>query len=153
MHVLALDLGTRCGWAVFDGDRPVASGTWVLQKESQRKREGAGVKWLRLRALLDAVPESFPIGRVAYEDVKRHAGTKAAHAYGGALAVVQEWCEGRGLRPHGLAVGTIKKNATGKGNASKADMMAAARARWPAIAIEDDNHADALWIGDLASRK
>ena len=39
-------------------------------------------------------------------------------------------------------MGTIKKHATGKGNAGKAAMIAAARAR--GFAPQDDNEADAL---------
>ena len=39
---------------------------------------------------------------------------------------------------------TIKKYATGKGNAKKPHMLDAAKARWTGIV--DDNHADALWL-------
>ncbi|MDH1428274.1 hypothetical protein N5J23_17280 [Comamonas aquatica] len=41
-----------------------------------------------------------------------------------------------------MPVGTIKKHATGKGNAGKEDVIAAMRARGHAPA--DDNEADAL---------
>ena len=41
-----------------------------------------------------------------------------------------------------MPVGTIKKHATGKGNASKDEMVASARAR--GHAPTDDNEADAL---------
>jgi Holliday junction resolvasome RuvABC endonuclease subunit len=64
---------------------------------------------------------------------------------------VSSWCEERKIPYEGIPVATIKKHATGKGNAKKDAMMEAARARWPSVALEDDNHADALWIGDLAS--
>jgi crossover junction endodeoxyribonuclease RuvC len=148
MRTLALDLGTRCGWAVFEDGAPVASGTWTLQSARQRRFEGGGMKWLRLRGLLDAVPA---VGHVAVEEVRAHAGVDAAHAYGGALAVVSSWCEERSIPYEAFPVGTIKRHATGKGNAKKDAMIEAARARWPAIQIEDDNHADALWVGALAT--
>jgi Holliday junction resolvasome RuvABC endonuclease subunit len=83
--------------------------------------------------------------------VRAHAGVDAAHAYGGALATVSSWCEERGIPYEGIPVATIKKHATGKGNAKKDAMMAAASSRWPSVTLEDDNHADALWIGDLAN--
>jgi hypothetical protein len=147
MKTLALDLGTRCGWAIFDKGVPVASGTWTLQNDRQRRFEGGGMKWLRFRALLDQVPA---VDRVAIEEVRRHMGVDAAHAYGGALAVVTAWCEERKVPYEGFPVTTVKKHATGKGNAKKDAMMDAARAKWPTVTLEDDNHADALWIGDLA---
>lgn len=148
MKVLALDLGTRCGWAIFDGGKPIASGVWVLQSDRQRRFEGGGMKWLRLRQMLDEVGDG--IGRVVLEEVRRHMGVDAAHAYGGALATVSSWCEERRIPYEALPVATIKKHATGKGNAKKDAMMEAARARgWH---VEDDNHADALWIGDCATK-
>jgi crossover junction endodeoxyribonuclease RuvC len=149
VRTLALDLGTKCGWAVFDGGLHVASGTWTLQNDRQRRFEGAGMKWLRLRGFLEQVP---PVSHVAVEEVRAHAGVDAAHAYGGALATVSSWCEERKIPYEGIPVATIKKHATGKGNAKKDAMMEAARVRWPGVALEDDNHADALWIGDLASQ-
>jgi Holliday junction resolvasome RuvABC endonuclease subunit len=47
-----------------------------------------------------------------------------------------------------VPVGTIKKAATGKGNASKADMIAAAKRA--GCFTEDDNEADAFWIAKWA---
>ena len=144
MRILALDLGTHMGWAITDG----ASGTLHLQTPAQRRFEGAGMKWLRLRKFLDEVGT---VSLVALEEVRRHAGTDAAHAYGGALAVVTAWCEEKHIPHTAFSVGTIKRHATGKGNANKAAMMqAAADKGWT---VEDDNHADALWILDLATKE
>lgn len=150
MRVLALDLGTKCGWAVFDGDLPIASGTWTLQNDRQRRFEGAGMKWLRFRELLEQVPR---VDRVALEEVRRHMGVDAAHAYGGALAVVSSWCEERKIPYEAFPVATVKKHATGKGNSTKDVMVREAAARWPSVVLVDDNHADALWIGDLVVRR
>lgn len=148
MRVLALDLGTHCGWSIFDEGVPVAGGTWTLQSDRQRRFEGGGMKWLRFRDLLSQLPS---VDRVALEEVRRHMGVDAAHAYGGALAVVSSWCEERKVPYEAIPVATIKKHATGKGNAKKPQMMEAARSRWPNVALDDDNHADALWIGDLVA--
>ena len=144
MKILALDLGTHMGWALSDG----ASGTFHLQTDSQRRFEGSGMKWLRLRRFLDEVGA---VDLVVLEEVRRHAGTDAAHAYGGALAVVTAWCEEKKIPHTAYPVATIKKHATGKGNANKAAMMQAAADRgWDVV---DDNHADALWILDLAKKE
>jgi hypothetical protein len=50
----------------------------------------------------------------------------------------------------GLPVGAIKKNATGKGNATKAEMIAYAKLQ--GFTPVDDNEADALAILFLALR-
>ena len=44
----------------------------------------------------------------------------------------------------GVPVGTVKRHATGKGNAGKDEMIAAARAR--GFSLADDNEADAIAI-------
>ena len=52
------------------------------------------------------------------------------------------WCEHHNIPYQGVPVGTIKKHATGKGNAGKDEMIAAIRARGHTPG--DDNEADAL---------
>lgn len=143
---LALDLGTKCGWATGNGSQPLlASGTWDLAPAKQRRFEGAGMKWVRLRKYLDELGPDF-VDHVVIEEARRHLGVDAAHAYGGALAVVTAWCEQHEVPYSSLAVGTIKKHATGKGNANKEKMMDAATSKgWTP---GDDNEADAMWILD-----
>ena len=43
-------------------------------------------------------------------------------------------------------IGTLKKFATGRGNAQKHEMVAAAKSEWPHLDICDDNIADALHL-------
>ncbi len=74
--------------------------------------------------------------------MRRHVSTDAAHAYGGFLATLTAWCEHHQIPYQGVPVGTIKKHATGKGNASKEEMVASARVRGHTPV--DDNEADAL---------
>ena len=65
-------------------------------------------------------------------------------------------CKGinpEGIEYMGIPVGTVKKTATGKGNASKEDMMRAARERWPGWEPVDDNDVDARWIAVAAARE
>ena len=76
--------------------------------------------------------------------MRRHAGTDAAHVYGGFLATLTAWCEQHGIAYQGVPVGTIKRYATGKGNADKQAVIAAVRAR--GFEPADDNEADAIAI-------
>ena len=74
----------------------------------------------------------------------RHAGTDAAHVHGGLLATLTAWCEQHSLPYQGVPVGTWKKHACGKGNASKGEIIAAMRER--GFEPADDNEADAIAI-------
>ena len=61
---------------------------------------------------------------------------------GGLLATLTAWCEHHNIPYQGVPVGTIKKHATGKGNAGKTEVMDAMRAL--GHPVSDDNEADAL---------
>ena len=137
--ILALDLGTTTGWALrLDGQ--VFSGTVSLKPG---RYEGGGMRYLRFTNWLTEIDRlSGPVTAIWFEEVRRHAGTDAAHVYGGLMATLTAWAELRGVPYAGVPVGTIKKHATGKGNANKDAMIEAARAR--GFTPADDNEADAL---------
>ncbi len=103
------------------------------------------MRYLRLRRWLTelkAITDPEGIEAIYFEEVRRHAGVDAAHAYGGFLATLTAWCEHHQIAYAGVPVGTIKKHATGKGNADKAAMITAVMAR--GYLPTDDNEADAL---------
>jgi len=144
MNILAIDPGTHCGYA----KSPIESGTWDLRV---KRNEGGGMRYFRLRNYL--ITACVGIDLVVYEEVMRHMGTDAAHLYGGIVAIIQEHCEMHNIQYAGIPVGTIKKFASGKGNANKEAMIAAAQTRWPEIEIKDDNQADALWLLAVAQEE
>lgn len=137
--LLALDLGTTLGWAVRLSGQAM-SGT---ERFKVGRFEGGGMRYLRFVRWLDDLCRFAGLPSTVYfEEVRRHKGVDAAHVYGGFLAQLTAWCERHAVPYQGVPVGTIKKFATGKGNANKAAMIEAAK-RWghePA----DDNEADAL---------
>lgn len=138
--ILALDLGTQTGWALRGVDGLILSGTASFKPG---RYEGGGMRYVRfVKWLSDLSEASGGFGGVWFEEVRRHAGTDAAHVYGGLMATLASWAELRGIPYEGVPVGTIKKHATGKGNANKDAMMAAAVAR--GFSPADDNEADAL---------
>ena len=152
--ILALDLGTTTGWALRSANGPVAHG--FVSFKSQRF-EGGGMRYLRFgRWLADMLALSGQksgsqtgaqanltgIGAVYFEEVRRHLGVDAAHVYGGLLATLTAWCEHHQIPYQGVPVGTIKRHATGKGNAGKAELIAAMKAL--GHPVTDDNEADAL---------
>jgi len=142
MKLLALDLGTKTGYAL-GARQHMISGTWGLKPS---RWEGGGMVFVKFRANLDTLRGSYGITQVIYEEVRRHDGTDAAHRYGGLLGTLTAWCEEHSIPYMGVPVGTIKKSFTGNGNASKDAMIAECRRR--GFEVADDNQADAIALFD-----
>ncbi len=140
LTILSLDLGTHTGWALHPVDGMITSGTEHFKPQ---RFEGGGMRYLRFKRWLTEIKQTVDtINAVYFEEVRRHVGVDAAHAYGGFLATLTAWCEHHQIPYQGVPVGTIKKHATGKGNASKDEMISAVIKR--GFNPGDDNEADAL---------
>ena len=141
-QVLTLDLGTTTGWALRTRDGQISHGFVTFKPQ---RFEGGGMRFLRFKRWLSEINAmANDIHAVYFEEVRRHVGVDAAHVYGGLMATLTSWCEQRNVPYQGVPVGTIKKHASGKGNASKDEVIAAMRAL--GHAVSDDNEADALAI-------
>lgn len=134
--LLALDLGTKTGWAT-NSNAGIAHG---MQEFKNDRFSGGGMRFLKFERWLMELP--FP-SQVVFEEVRRHAATDAAHVYGGLMATLTKWCESENIPYQGVPVGTIKKFWTGKGNAGK-DIMVAEGHRRGYKDVDDDNTMDAI---------
>ena len=138
--ILTLDLGTKTGWAMLGSDKTITSGT---QSFKPNRFEGGGMRFLRFKQWLNEVKVlSGGIEAVYFEEVRRHIGTDAAHAYGGFWSHLAAFCEQHEIPYEGVPVGTIKKHVTGKGNANKQAVIDAVCKL--GYQPKDDNEADAL---------
>ncbi|WP_341814462.1 Holliday junction resolvase [Wolbachia endosymbiont (group A) of Dendrolimus pini] len=139
MSILTLDLGKQTGWAMLtDG---------VIQSGSENfhgsRFSGGGMHFLNFRRWLNEMRERFSdIEAVYFEEVRRHLGTDSAHCYGGFLAHLTAWCEENNIPYQGVPVKTIKRFITGKGNASKSEVIEAVKGK--GFIPQDDNEGDAL---------
>src|SRR5262245_57246922 len=125
--ILSLDLGTTTGWAIRLADGSIESGSTSFRPS---RYDGGGMRYLRFRGWLQGIAaDATSISAIYFEEVRRHLGTDAAHLYGGFLATLTAWCEQNSIPYEGVPVGTIKRHITGKGNADKAAVIEAARAR------------------------
>ena len=146
--LLALDLGTTTGWAVYRSGHlylEFAQGhiTSGVMSFACDRYSGGGMRFLRFRKWLDEIKAlNNGINEVYFEEVRRHVGTDASHVYGGFMAHLTAWCEQEGIPYEGVPVGTIKKFMTGNGSASKDMMMEAIRQK--GHTPQDHNEADAL---------
>jgi hypothetical protein len=140
--ILALDLGSTTGWAVRTARCRILHGTAEFRPS---RYEGGGMRYLRFGKWLEQTLDvTGGIDAVYFEEVRRHAGTDAAHVHGGLLATLTAWCEGHGIPYQGVPIGTWKRHVCGKGNASKDEVIAAMRER--GFEPSDDNEADAIAI-------
>jgi len=140
--ILSLDLGTQTGWALLDKDGQITSGT---QSFKPQRFEGGGMRYLRFKNWLRELKQSVgEINSVYFEEVRRHSAVDAAHVYGGLMATLTIWCEHHSIPYIGIPVSTIKKHATGKGNANKEAMIMSAKKA--GYFPEDDNEADAICL-------
>lgn len=149
-HILAIDAARKTGWAILtlDGDL-VDSGVIRL-----RTKDAAMLD--EFQASLSSACRGAGVSRdaviVAYETPFRHHKARSNPGFGWRLeAALWLWCRDHGAPFIGIAPGELKKHATGKGNARKPAMKAAAAERFPEATILDDNHADALLVGAWAA--
>lgn len=148
-RIVAIDPGTHCGFAVRDRNGRMDAGTWDL---APRRDEGPGMRVFRFATRLTDLLDLAKPDLVVVEKVRRHAGTQAAHVYGALVGRLQEICETRGVLHTSVEVAHVKKLATGKGNAKKDAMVAAANVRWGlTLEAKDENEADARWIAEAAA--
>lgn len=140
--ILALDLGTTTGWALRGYDGLITSGTASFKPG---RFDGGGMRYLRFTNWLTELDRlSGPIEAIWFEEVRNHKGVDASHVYGGLMATLTAWAELRGIPYEGVPVGTIKRHATGRGNANKQAMIDAVRSL--GFSPADDNEADAIAI-------
>lgn len=141
---LILDLGTSTGFAI-GSQHHMVSGSWNLKPG---RFDGGGMRFVKFRARLDEMHSAYGITHVFFEEVRRHAGTDAAHVYGGLMATLTAWCEEHGIPYEGLPIGEWKKRWCGNGNASKEAVKAECERR--NIMVQNFDEADAVAMFDLA---
>lgn len=133
MKILALDLGTKTGWAHFGWkfdkgfpvDQQITSGTWVLATPAEVEAQGGAnldrccdMRPARLQERLFEIPVDW----IYFEDVQFLTTQLQAQLWASLRAVIQLSPLARCGRVRAVPVGTLKKFATGHGNATKEQM-------------------------------
>ena len=154
IDVIGFDPATSFGWAhlqvIGDVVERVDSGVWDLSIGKHVNRAARLIKCeMNVARLLDhVVPKA-----VAYEAVARHSGVDAAHLWGAWYKIMIVECERREMACQGYYPTELKKMITGRGDASKQDIMDALAERFD-VDVESDDEADAMavalaLIGDM----
>ena len=153
---LALDLGTRAGFAVNDG-RATWAGTHRLATAAELKGSMSNRCWdIRFERLYDFTLQYLSLNKssvLVWEDVQFVHSSQQINVWTTLRSAV--WAAVADLRRaghcvtlHAVPVGTLKRHATGSGSADKAAMLKAA-VRRKLVSEEtqlDDNAIDAVWL-------
>lgn len=140
MKILAVDMATKSGWAV-NASSGIISGTENMKKKTTESR---GMVFIRFESWLEEMIKLHKPKLVVYE--RPHARGRAANeVLNGMLGFLTKLCEKHSIDYSDCPSTTLKKFATGVGNAGKDKMMEAFRERWGVDPI-DDNEADARWL-------
>lgn len=168
--VLGLDLGTNCGYSYCFINTKIESKTRIHAGQldlSAGPYDSGAIRFIRLRQFLSAIKPDL----ICYEDVKytpsgqgfMSVGAIIARAapacewFGALKATVSTWAEENNVPCSGVPIGTIKKRATGKGNANKVDIIKACNSEFGFDFDHEgyessgaDNIADSVYVCALA---
>lgn len=150
MNILALDIGTKMGFAYNQGGN-FQCGTWVLATPKEIKIAGQSrmsrrndPRIKKLCEILSGLP-GFDV--VVFEDVMFSSYTLQVQLWSSLRATVNLCAKTKHFEC--VPVSTLKKFATGFGNATK-EMMRGALERspdfWRENMPKDDNGVDAVWL-------
>jgi Holliday junction resolvasome RuvABC endonuclease subunit len=146
LSIAAFDLSlTATGTAAIGPDGTIEVGT--IQPKRERGYE-------RLRHIRDRVLDTAALAHVAaVEGPSFGSQGSAYHQLAGLWWYVTEGLDSLGIPLVVIPPSSIKQYATGKGNAGKDLVLAAAVRRFPHVDVNDNNAADALWAAALVRRQ
>jgi len=146
MNILALDLGTKTGWASYFSHEPIAPTHIVssgVQKFTVPRGTNPDVRLLRFRKWLEDLCLLKRPKVIAYE-LPHMRGGYSTQFLQDMMSILKVFCLDHDILYMSVHSGTLKKHATGSGNASKEEMVLTAEQRYGKV--QDDNQADALHI-------
>ncbi len=150
LRILSLDPATLTGYCT-----PTASGTF---SNKLRSKESSGMKFIKFRAQIKRIIQDDEINLVVYEKPGgRHYNGIRSHA--NFEGVLLQLCEELGVEYRDYSATEIKKYAKTKyfnlieakphGHMTKDKMVEYANLVF-SMDCEDDNHADAKWLYEMA---
>jgi Holliday junction resolvasome RuvABC endonuclease subunit len=145
-RILSIDASSMTGWAT-NANGPYESGR---QQFPLRRGESDGMRKLRFRAWVREMLETLRPEVVVYEapfvHPKHASSAELAYVFTG---IVQMECEAVKIQYVSCPPSTLKRYATGKGNAGKPEMQEAARRNYDhysPVADPGADEADALLL-------
>jgi len=172
--ILALDLGTTTGWAARtvlpSGAVIESSGIWTLATDKELRQQtkfgnprALDCRIIAFRDFMEGAVKSIPVDIIVFEDVEFSKFRMQTQLWASLRAVV--WLTSGPYFPRGnsgkfegyirdvVPVATLKKFATGKGNAKKEDMEKAFKKRFPGRKFATDDEIDAVFVLEWTKQK
>lgn len=150
---VGLDLSlTSTGIATIHGERATVDRVISNPKKDATTADQAE----RLTNILHLIFDRLPVSEytvIGVEGPSFASQGSAAHILGGLWWMVRASLHGHGAKVAVVPPGTVKKYATGKGNASKDEVLAAVIRRYPTVNVMNNDEADALVIAALVARR
>ena len=147
IKILALDLGTKTGWAFGDTKNENSQMTHIysgMQDFSLKRGESPGMRLLNFDKWIYEMLAKHKPKMAAYE-MPHQRGGHSTQLLMSMLGIFHVACEKAGVEYSSVHSASLKKSATGSGKASKEDMISIAGTKFNRNII-DDNEADALHI-------
>jgi len=148
LNLLAIDCGTKTGWASLLNGECRQSG---VQSFELKRGESSGMRFIRFNAwfceMLDLVNPKITVYEMAHL-----RGGHASEVLQGMVTLIQINCAKKNIQYTSVHSMSLKKFATGSGKASKDMMLKLAKEKFHP-GIIDDNEADALWILEWAIKE
>ena len=143
MNILALDMATNTGWAADYPQFQYGRETFMV-----KRGESPGMRFLRFSAWLEEMRGLCKPDVIVYEQA-HHRGGPATAVGVGMVTTLQTFAAKHDIELLSCHTGTLKKFATGKGNAGKQD-MADACAKQLGHTPDTDDEVDAIWLLEWA---
>lgn len=147
IFAVALDMATTTGWSALT-EGVITCGRENFSRKKGRKTiadDHTGQSYLDFEKWLHNFLNRHQPDVIFYEEAIVNKPNAARILYG-YRALLMSRAAHFNMEVIGCHIGTIKKFATGRGNAQKDEMLHEAKVRHPNLEISDDNVADALHI-------
>lgn len=148
---LGIDLSlTGTGWAIVRPNRAVECG---LVKSSGKRGDSLVQRFDRLKGILESLKFTIQDDTVVVIEQPSYSSVGGSHHdRSGLWWMVVNYYLGLGYGVAEVPPATLKKFATGKGNASKDEVLAATIRRYPEVLVTDNNVADAVNLAAMGAR-
>jgi len=149
MLILGLDIASKTGYSFYDTKKKKVLKSGIIDL-TKKRGESSGMLFLKFRTWINEVASTLSIDLVAYEQ-SHHRGGASTEITVNLTGRIQEICAQYNIDYTTIHSGTLKKFATGKGNADKDEMKAKA-SKIIGREVVDDNEADAIHISMWAEK-
>lgn len=142
INILGIDQATKCGIAYeVENDPEVKTELWNLEIKT---KESQGMKWIRFESRLKQFLNANKIAVLAYELPAGRNMKPIIHS-SKLIGIIEKTCVELDIEYIEFSASSVKKFATGNGNANKKLMVEYSKKLW-GYKGEDDNEADAIHI-------